>query len=179
MTDDRNDLRDQRDLRDLRVLAHPLRLRLLSLLGGDAYSAAEAARELDDSQANISYHLRRLHEAGLVSVAEEVAIRGGRAKRYRHDPTSAESIGSGDGGVAALMGAMAAELVRRAALYEQGGVIAFTDAEFWVEPEASRAAEELVRAAGVLLADAARPAGSPGAVPVSATLAYFQLTAAR
>ena len=173
MTDDRS------DLRDLRVLAHPLRLRLLSLLGGDAYSAAEAARELDDTQANISYHLRRLHEAGLVHIAEEVAIRGGRAKRYRHDPDSAESIGSGNGGVPALMGAMAAELVRRAALYEEGGVVAFTDAEFWVEPEASQEAEELVRAVGVLLADAARPAGTSGTAPVSATLAYFALKAQR
>ncbi len=44
---------------DLRVLAHPLRLRLLSLLTGEAYSAAEAARLLDQSQANVSYHLRR------------------------------------------------------------------------------------------------------------------------
>ncbi len=173
MTDDRT------DLRDLRVLAHPLRLRLLSLLGGEAFSAAEAARALDDTQANVSYHLRRLHEAGLVTVVEEVAIRGGRAKRYRHDPASGEGLPSGDAGVPALMSAMAAELVRRAALYEPDAVVAFTDAEFWIDAEASRAAEELIRAAGVLLADAARPAGSPGTQRVSATLAYFGMESQR
>ncbi|WP_268815939.1 helix-turn-helix domain-containing protein [Amycolatopsis alkalitolerans] len=39
------------------MLAHPLRLRLLSLLTGASLSAAEAARELGETQANVSYHL--------------------------------------------------------------------------------------------------------------------------
>nr|WP_244162473.1 helix-turn-helix domain-containing protein [Amycolatopsis regifaucium] len=79
---------DSPTLEGLRVLAHPVRLRILSLLTGAAMSAAEAARELGETQANVSYHLRRLHEAGLLDVAEEVRIRGGLAKRYRHDPES-------------------------------------------------------------------------------------------
>lgn len=72
------------DLPGLRVLAHPLRLRLLSLLTGTAMSAAEAARELGEKQANISYHLRRLRDGGLLEISEEAEVRGGRAKRYRH-----------------------------------------------------------------------------------------------
>ncbi|MFC4560254.1 helix-turn-helix domain-containing protein [Nocardiopsis mangrovi] len=71
----------------LRVLAHPLRLRLLSLLTGAAMSAAEAARELGETQANVSYHLRRLHDAGLLEAAGQTEIRGGLAKRYRHATT--------------------------------------------------------------------------------------------
>jgi DNA-binding transcriptional ArsR family regulator len=163
------------ELRSLRVLAHPLRLRLLSLLGGRALSAAEAARELDDTQANISYHLRRLHEAGLVDVVEEVAIRGGRAKRYRHDPASGEGLGQGEDGVPAFMGAMASELVRRAGLYASGTPTAFTDAEFWVSDAAWQRAVSLVREAGVVLADAARPPRTAGTLPVSASIALFQL----
>lgn len=92
--------RTTEELEGLRVLAHPLRLRLLSLLTGTARSASEAARELGDSQANISYHLRRLEAAGLVVVAEEVMIRGGRSKRYRHEADQPRgALGSGPGGL--------------------------------------------------------------------------------
>jgi DNA-binding transcriptional ArsR family regulator len=75
-------------LHTFHALAHPARLRLLSLLTGAALSAAEAARELGMSQANASYHLRRLERAGLVQVVEEVTVRGGHARRYRHTTSS-------------------------------------------------------------------------------------------
>ncbi len=68
----------------LRALAHPLRLRILSLLTGTELSAAEVARELGVTHANASYHLRQLAAAGEVVVAGEERIRGGVAKRYRH-----------------------------------------------------------------------------------------------
>ena len=68
----------------LRAIAHPLRLRMLSLLTGAELVAAEVARELDITHANASYHLRVLLEAGVVVVAGEEKIRGGVAKRYRH-----------------------------------------------------------------------------------------------
>ena len=51
-------------------------------------SAAEVAREIGGTQANASYHLRQLYDAGLLDVAEEVSVRGGQAKRYRHDPSA-------------------------------------------------------------------------------------------
>ena len=68
----------------LRAVAHPVRLRILSLLTGAAMSAAEIARELDLTHANASYHLRVLADAGAVVEAGEEKIRGGVAKRYRH-----------------------------------------------------------------------------------------------
>ncbi len=68
----------------LRATAHPLRLRMLSLLTSSAMSAAEVARELDITHANASYHLRLLHDADLVVVESEERIRGGVAKRYRY-----------------------------------------------------------------------------------------------
>jgi len=57
---------------------------MLSLLTGAPHSAAELARELGGSQANASYHVRRLEHAGLVVVVEQLSVRGGQARRYRH-----------------------------------------------------------------------------------------------
>ena len=56
---------------------------MLSLLTGAAVSAAEVARELDITQANASYHLRLLESAGLLEIAGEESVRGGRAKKDR------------------------------------------------------------------------------------------------
>ena len=67
----------------LRALAHPVRLRMLSLLTGAPLSAAEVAREFGLTHANASYHLRQLLAAGQLVDAGQATIRGGRAKRYR------------------------------------------------------------------------------------------------
>ena len=67
----------------LRAMAHPVRLRMLSLLTGAPMSAAEVARELGLTHANASYHLRQLLAAGQLVEAGEESIRGGRAKRYQ------------------------------------------------------------------------------------------------
>ena len=42
----------------LRALAHPVRLRILSLLTGADLTAADVARELGLTHANASHHLR-------------------------------------------------------------------------------------------------------------------------
>lgn len=91
-------------LDELRATAHPIRLRLLSLLTGAAMSAAEAGRELGYSQATASYHLRVLERAGLVRVVETVRLRGGEAKRYRHE-SSAERFRFDDAQASANAGA--------------------------------------------------------------------------
>lgn len=49
-----------------RVLADPTRLRLLYLLGERERTVSELARALGCSQANVSKHVSRLAEAGLV-----------------------------------------------------------------------------------------------------------------
>jgi len=162
----------------LRVLAHPLRMRILSLLTGTAMSAAEAARELGDTQANISYHLRRLHEAGLVDVTEEVQIRGGRAKRYRHHPDSGRRLTSRDPGEEQLLTkAIAGELLRRATLRASARPASLTDAELWVDPELWARVLKQASTLSQELHDAAQPPRTPGTVRVSASLALFELTA--
>ncbi|MFE9384678.1 ArsR/SmtB family transcription factor [Streptomyces sp. NPDC007025] len=167
---------------DLRVLAHPLRLRLLSLLTGEAYSAAEAARILDQSQANVSYHLRRLHKAGLVEAVGEVSVRGGTAKRYRHDPDSGDRLGRGvPQGVdayLALAGALGEELRRRTAQRDTGVRGEMTDAEVWLEPEVWAGVRERAREVGDELHRCALPPGTDGAVRVSATMVLFAMRAA-
>ena len=76
---------DDERVTELRALAHPVRLQILSLLTGAELSAAEVARELGLTHANASYHLRTLLAAGELTVTGEERIRGGIAKRYRHE----------------------------------------------------------------------------------------------
>jgi DNA-binding transcriptional ArsR family regulator len=162
---------------ELRALAHPLRLRLLSLLTNQPMSAAEAARELAESQANISYHLRRLHAVGLLDLAEEVSVRGGRAKRYRHDPESGNKVAAGTVEEHQLMvSALTAELRRRTAQRVLGAPSATTDAEVWVDPAVWRLALDKAHGVSMLLHDNARRPHAPGAVRVAATMVLFQLT---
>src|SRR3954454_21445275 len=80
-------LGDEPDRRQaaLRAMAHPVRLRMLSLLTGASLTAADVARELGLAHASASYHLRSLLSAGLIVQAGEERIRGGIAKRYRYD----------------------------------------------------------------------------------------------
>ncbi|MBO8191064.1 helix-turn-helix transcriptional regulator [Streptomyces oryzae] len=167
---------------DLRVLAHPLRLQLLSLLTGQAYSAAEAARVLGQSQANVSYHLRRLHSAGLVEAVGEVTVRGGTAKRYRHDPDSGELLGRGvPQGVdayLALAGALGEELRRRTAQRDTAVRGEMTDAEVWLDPEVWARVRERAKELGEDLHRHALPPGTEGAVRVSATMVLFAMRAA-
>ncbi|MGY1437753.1 ArsR/SmtB family transcription factor [Streptomyces reniochalinae] len=162
---------------DLRVLAHPLRLRLLSLLTGQSYSAAEAARVLGQSQANVSYHLRRLHTAGLVEAAGEVEVRGGTAKRYRHDPDSGDRLGAagGVGTYLALSGTLGEELRRRTAQRDTSVPGEMTDAEVWLPGQVWEDVRERARALGGVLHDQALPPGTEGAVRVSATMVLFAM----
>jgi DNA-binding transcriptional ArsR family regulator len=162
-------------LRGLRAIAHPLRLRILSLLTGGAMSAAEAARELGETQANVSYHLRRLHEAGLLRIAEEVSIRGGRAKRYRHDPGSGEQLTTDREDHLVLAAALGDELCRRTALRRPDARGTMTDAEVWVSPQVWQAALYHARQVSDLLHSGAKPSRTPGTVRASATISLFQM----
>lgn len=166
----------------LRALAHPLRLRMLSLLTGADLTAADVARELDLTHANASYHLRFLLDAGELEVVGEERIRGGLAKRYRHrwrtDDRPRGSTGDPEERAVAaelFVGAAADELRRRYArrLPGTGGLV--TDAELWVAPEVYAEARTLLARAGELLHDAAQPPRSEGTGPVALSLFAFEL----
>lgn len=172
-----------RETARLRSLAHPVRLRILSLLTGAVLTAAEVARELDLTHANASYHLRQLLSAGAIVIAGEERIRGGVAKRYRYDVerdlAKAEQPGSSTPRSAAghrlMYAAMATELRRRSdrLLSTRGNYIA--DAEFWVDPEVWADIRQRIADASADLHRAARHPRAEGAIRVSATIALFRM----
>lgn len=160
----------------LRAAAHPLRLRMLSLLTGAAMSAAEVARELDTSHANASYHLRVLHDAGLIVVDGEERIRGGVAKRYRY--LVGQGPPSSEADLAAEVEVMAQELLRR----YRGGAESpriLSDAELWVRPETWREVVDLLKQASRRLHEEALPPRTEGTVRTGLTLAAFRMSEER
>ncbi len=165
----------------MRAMAHPVRVRIASLLTGAEMSAAEVARELGLTHANASYHLRTLAEAGKIVEAGEVTIRGGVAKRYRypHELRGRES----DGGRSttaerlAYLSALHAEVERRANHVDVDAPGYGFDLDGWVSPEVAERAWALIREASELLHDANRPPRSAGTVHVSATATTFQMVA--
>nr|WP_246425692.1 helix-turn-helix domain-containing protein [Streptomonospora nanhaiensis] len=164
----------------MRLFAHPLRLRLLSLLTGGAMSAAEAARELGETQANVSYHMRRLHQGGLLELAEEVSVSGGRARRYRHNPDSGPAATAAAPPATRdehrlLVEALAAELHRRTDRRRTEVPGHFTDAEVWIPAEEWAALRAAFDALGARVHGCALPPRSPGAVHLSASLLLFQM----
>jgi len=172
----------------LRALAHPLRLRILSLLTGAPMTAADVARELGTTHANASYHLRQLHAAGTIEIAGEERIRGGRAKRYRYDPdrglptaapatpeAAAASGGAGGEDLRLLFEALAGELRRRAERLVPGPGTLVTDAELWVDPDTLDDVRARLAGASLDLHRAARPPRTPGTVRVNATVALFRM----
>jgi DNA-binding transcriptional ArsR family regulator len=167
---------DRTETAGLRALAHPIRLRILSLLTGAAMTAAEVARELDLTHANASYHLRQLHAAGAIQIAGEEHIRGGVAKRYRYDAdrdATDRSASPGDHRI--VYAALAAELRRRSTQVRADRRKHLTDAELWVDPETWAETLDRVCAASADLHRAARPPRTPGTVRVSATMALFEM----
>ncbi len=170
---------------DLRALAHPVRLRILSLLTGAELSAAEVARELEITHANASYHLRLLRDSGHIQPAGQEKVRGGVARRYRYDVGKEfDPRGPGDPGEyptsygAQLMyAALAAELQRRGRAVVTGPASASltTDAELWVDPDRWRTLRDRVFEASRELHEAAQPPHTPGTVRVSATIALFRM----
>ncbi|MFF5251294.1 ArsR/SmtB family transcription factor [Streptomyces leeuwenhoekii] len=157
----------------LRALAHPVRLRMLTLMWPGPMSAAELSRELDISHALASRHLRTLDAVGLVELAEERTRRGGRERRYRTvhgSPLSDRSDG------ARLLGAtLAHTLEERTVRRHPEGKGVTVDAELWVDPEAWEEARQKLAGIAAELHDAARPPRSPGTIPVGVTLMAFPM----
>ncbi|WP_199737212.1 MULTISPECIES: helix-turn-helix domain-containing protein [Micromonospora] len=158
----------------LRALAHPVRLRMLSLLWSAPLSAAALARELGISHALASQHLRRLDAAGLVELADVRSRRGGQERRYR--AVCGPWLTEQQEGQALLAESLARNLLDRVAhrAPESAGVT--VDAELWVSPEDWAAACGRLHAIMTELHDAARPPHAPGTVRVGATVMAFEMT---
>jgi DNA-binding transcriptional ArsR family regulator len=164
----------------MRAIAHPTRLRIMSLLTGAPMTAADVARELDINHANASYHLRQLHAAGLIEFAGEERINGGLARRYRYvvgaenrrRPSPPHSLASR----LVVHKALAAELVRRSAgLRSSQRTYHMTDAELWVEPAVWEEVRVRITEASRALHEAAKAPRTPGTIRVSASIAMFEM----
>jgi DNA-binding transcriptional ArsR family regulator len=165
---------------DLRATAHPLRLRMLSLLTGAELSAAEVARELDVSQANASYHLRLLLDAGLLVIGSEETVRGGRAKRYRHvwdAPRAAGGPPREEADAQHYVRVLADAIPARFADRRPGNPLGthLTDADLWVEPDVWARVVALVGEASVLLHASAQPPRTEGTLRASLSVAAFEV----
>jgi predicted ArsR family transcriptional regulator len=165
----------EQGLSTLRSVAHPVRLRILSMLTAQPMSAAEVARELDLTHANASYHLRVLHDAGELVVESEEKIRGGTAKRYRYvvggDPEHPVNSASNEDHIA-WQHATNSEVVRRLALRVKGHTNS-SDIETWVTPETWQAAIDAISGAMTMLHEEARPPRTEGTIHVSASSQAF------
>lgn len=164
----------------LRAVAHPVRLRILSMLTAQAMSAAEVARALGIAHASASYHLRVLRDVGELVVDDTEKIRGGTAKRYRYavggDREAASSPHGGEDMVA-YVHATHSEVVRRLARRRAEGRGTTSDLETWVDQETWTRAVRLLHEALMLLHEEARPAGTEGTIPVSTTVLAFEMEA--
>ncbi|NUS12206.1 MAG: winged helix-turn-helix transcriptional regulator [Streptomyces sp.] len=158
----------------LRALAHPMRLRIVSLVWNVPMSAAELSRELGVSHALASQHLRRLDAVGLVELAEVREKRGGRERRYRAVHGSPLSDRQ-DEGTRLIAEALAHNLRDRAGRRAPGTEGVTTDAELWVAPAVW--ADFRHRLAGLFaeLHDAAQAPHAPGTVGIGATAMVFPL----
>jgi len=159
----------------LRALAHPLRLRILSLLTGASMSSAELARELDMSHAAVSFHVRQLVAAGYLELAETRSVRGGRERRYRARAAGREEWEGEDPRLAVR--AVSEEVSRRAATSSSQAWRVFADGELWVEPEVWDAAVRRIGEAVNELHACARAPRSPGSMHISATALLFAIDA--
>lgn len=174
MTDDHTET-DGEAVARLRSVAHPVRLRILSLLTAEAMSAADVARALDLTHANASYHLRVLFDADELVVESEEKVRGGIAKRYRYvvgGISDRPAHPSTNDDLIAWQSATHAEVVRRLTSRVHGPSTS-SDIETWVTPEAwSRAVTEIAEAM-IRLHEEARPPHTEGTIHVSASTQGF------
>ncbi|MDF3301413.1 ArsR/SmtB family transcription factor [Streptomyces tropicalis] len=157
----------------LRALAHPLRLRMLTLMWPGPLSAAELSRELDVSHALASQHLRRLSAVGLVELAEERDRRGGRERRYR--TVHGSPLSDRRDGTPLLAGTLAHNLRERAGRRAPDSEGVTVDGELWVDPQVWQDVRGRLAALAAELHAAARPPHSPGTVPVGIGVMAFAL----
>jgi DNA-binding transcriptional ArsR family regulator len=71
------------DPRYVRALGHPLRVRILAILEERTASAVELSRILNADIGVVAYHVRKLHQLGLLELERETRVRGAIQRHYR------------------------------------------------------------------------------------------------
>lgn len=71
------------DPRYVKAMSHPLRIRILAILGERTASPVELAQWLDASLGVVAYHVRTLHRFGLIELVKETRVRGAVEHHYK------------------------------------------------------------------------------------------------
>jgi DNA-binding transcriptional ArsR family regulator len=71
------------DPRYVKALSHPLRVRILALLQERTASPRELAEWLGATLGTVSYHVRTLHDFGLIELVSTSQVRGAIAHHYK------------------------------------------------------------------------------------------------
>jgi DNA-binding transcriptional ArsR family regulator len=71
------------DPRYVKAFSHPLRVRILAMLQERTASPVELADWLGSRLGTVAYHVRTLHQLGLIELVDETRVRGAVAHHYR------------------------------------------------------------------------------------------------
>ena len=71
------------DPRYAKALAHPLRIRILAMLGEREASPVQLAQKLDATLGTVAYHVRTLHDLGLIELTATRQRRGATEHVYQ------------------------------------------------------------------------------------------------
>lgn len=108
------------DPRYVKALSHPLRVRILGILEDRAASPVELTQHLEASLGTISYHVRQLHQLGLLELVGETPRRGAIEHHYRARPRPGASDGTWESAsVIAKQAVIGAELAHTAQAAER------------------------------------------------------------
>ena len=159
----------------LRALAHPIRLRILSMVTARPVSATEVAAVTGLAHAAASYHLRQLATAGLIepiaSPPNEVRASGRPLRRYRMRAAGFSTLGRR--GNRAIHQALLRAVEARLRLPLKASHSA--DAEVWLDPADWRAVLALLAKAETIVHQRARTPGSRSAKHVGFTSVLVEL----
>jgi DNA-binding transcriptional ArsR family regulator len=71
------------DPRYVKAMSHPLRVRILAMLQERKATPVELAEWLGARLGTVAYHVRTLHQLGLIELVDETRVRGAVAHHYR------------------------------------------------------------------------------------------------
>jgi DNA-binding transcriptional ArsR family regulator len=71
------------DPRYVKALSHPLRVRILAMLQERTASPSQLSEWLGATLGTTAYHVRALHQLGLIELADETRVRGAIEHHYR------------------------------------------------------------------------------------------------
>jgi DNA-binding transcriptional ArsR family regulator len=95
-----------------KALAHPLRQRLLFVLGERPATISQLAVALDARKGNVAHHLKVLREASMVAVVETRKVRGGTEQYYQRTTRTIDIAGQHAAPATAMLTAVAQEFAR-------------------------------------------------------------------